>query len=383
MSIEMSPAPTEAKAPAASDAKPSKGAKPGAGQPGGFMAIFAAMDATAVAAETDTQSLQTDPLLGIATQMGLLNPAEAKADVAVDATALLAQSMQWSNAELNNADVNRDMNAAANVDGKGGTKSLSFQMADLQPRDFKNAVKPDKTGKAKMDFANGQAQVDASPDTQQNGSQPSPMDLRALLTQQKSENTQAKASNAEAVAPTVAISASREDTVHERAIFKPLVSEPIAPVQAEQSGAPAFNGVSESGVAAAPEVFVAEQVKYWISNDVQNAEMKLDGLGDKPVEVSISMQGNEAHVSFRTDEAKARDALENAGTQLRDMLQREGLVLSGVSVGTSGTKDSAADQERKPRQGVKTASIAAIEPLATHISSHNSRVAGRAVDLFV
>ena len=61
------------------------------------------------------------------------------------------------------------------------------------------------------------------------------------------------------------------------------------------------------------------------------AEMKLEGLGDSPVEVSISMNGNQAHVAFRTDEVQARDALENAGVQLKEMLQRDGVVLSGMS----------------------------------------------------
>lgn len=382
MSIELSPAPTEAKAPTASDSKPAKGAKPGAGQPGGFMAIFAAMDAPAETEKTDTVSLQVDPLLGTAAQSGLLNPVDTKADVVLDAAALLAQSRSWSPAEIGNGDANRGMSGNVAADGKSGAKALPLQMADLQPRELKTVAKADNSGKVKLDFATAQSQVETSTDPQAGGASLQ-LDLKALLTQQRSDITQVRASNTDAVASTVVISPARDEVVHERAIFKPLATEPSAPVPVEQSGAPAFGGVGESGAATSTEIFVAEQVKYWISNDVQNAEMKLDGLGDKPVEVSISMQGNEAHVSFRTDEAKARDALENAGPQLRDMLQREGLVLSGVSVGTSGTKDSAGDQDRKPRQGVKTASIAAIEPLAPHISTQTARVTGRAVDLFV
>jgi flagellar hook-length control protein FliK len=89
--------------------------------------------------------------------------------------------------------------------------------------------------------------------------------------------------------------------------------------------------------AISPEFQVAEQVAYWITQDVQNAEIKLDGLGLDPVEVSIRMSGNEAQVSFRTDEIHTRDLLDSASTHLKEMLQSQGIVLSGVSVGTSGS----------------------------------------------
>ena len=85
--------------------------------------------------------------------------------------------------------------------------------------------------------------------------------------------------------------------------------------------------------AVGPEMQVAEQVSYWISQDIQNAELTLDGLGKDPVEVSIRMHGNEAQVSFRTDELQTRDLLQGAASHLKELLQSEGLVLSGVSVG--------------------------------------------------
>lgn len=130
------------------------------------------------------------------------------------------------------------------------------------------------------------------------------------------------------------------------------------------------------------DAFVAEKVSYWISNDVQNAEMKLDGLGDHPVEVSIRMHGNEAHVAFRTDEAMARDVLETASQSLKDMLQKEGVVLSGVSVGTSGSGDSGS-QGRNPRQGGRKAAIFVEKPLGSDARLGAVRNAGQALDLFV
>jgi flagellar hook-length control protein FliK len=130
------------------------------------------------------------------------------------------------------------------------------------------------------------------------------------------------------------------------------------------------------------DVYVAEQVKYWISNDVQSAEMKLDGLGGNPVEVSISMQGNEAQVAFRTDELHAREALEKASLHLKDMLQREGVVLTGVTVSTAGAGDQGA-QERRPRSGARQAEVTSALPVTNQAVLGGNRVTGRALDLFV
>lgn len=144
------------------------------------------------------------------------------------------------------------------------------------------------------------------------------------------------------------------------------------------------NATAPGGVAPAPEVQVAEQVKYWMSHDVQNAELKLDGLGKDPVQVSITMTGNEAHIAFRTDETQTRGVLEGAAAHLKDMLGREGVVLTGMSVGTSSSGNQAdTGGERRPRQGVRQAFVA---PPIGAIAAAGGRApvsSGRALDLFV
>lgn len=174
----------------------------------------------------------------------------------------------------------------------------------------------------------------------------------------------------------------REDQANDRSVFRTTVTEIAVVAQ------PFLSPTSSTSFQAAPDmqsstdIYVAQKVAYWISNDVQNAQMKLDGIGIGPVEVSIRMQGNEAHVAFRTDELQARVALENASVHLKDLLQREGLVLGGVSVGTSGTGDSG-DQERRPRQGVRQSVIGVVQAAPADRSAVVGRVAGRALDLFV
>ncbi|RFO95060.1 flagellar hook-length control protein FliK [Rhodoferax lacus] len=131
---------------------------------------------------------------------------------------------------------------------------------------------------------------------------------------------------------------------------------------------------------------VAEQVSYWVSQNVQNAELKLDGLGQSPVEVSISLQGNEAQISFRTDEAATRDVLQGAGAQLKEMLLREGLVLTGVSVGGSGSGQADGGQRRDrqtARQGVTAPLQVARAETGVNLRGNRTGGAGRSVDLFV
>ena len=139
---------------------------------------------------------------------------------------------------------------------------------------------------------------------------------------------------------------------------------------------------SASASVASPEVAIAEQVHYWISNDVQNAELKLDNWGQSPVEVSISLQGNEARVEFRTDVQELRQILEGASAQLKDMLQGEGLVLAGVSVGSSGAGGAGA-REQSPRPDMRRATVALPETAAVARPTRAGISSGRSVDIFV
>ncbi len=141
--------------------------------------------------------------------------------------------------------------------------------------------------------------------------------------------------------------------------------------------------MTDLGVNMPPEMAVAEQVNYWIQRDVQNAELKLDSLGGSPVQVNISLQGNEAQVEFRTDLPQAQQVLESSMTHLRELLGNEGLVLSGMSVGSSGA-DNAGTQERRERQDRRQATVAVPQAAAVDApAARPSRTTAGAVDLFV
>lgn len=127
---------------------------------------------------------------------------------------------------------------------------------------------------------------------------------------------------------------------------------------------------------------VAEQVAYWVHQNIQNARMTVKHDG-QPVEVSVSLTGNEAHVAFGSDEVQTRELLDGSVAQLRDMLRQEGLVLSGVTVGESGRRQgdegaSSGNPKNAPRQAQ------VVVPAVDVQAAGRARVQGdRAVDIFV
>lgn len=90
---------------------------------------------------------------------------------------------------------------------------------------------------------------------------------------------------------------------------------------------------------AADEDLLAEQISFWANQKLQSAEVTVQRDG-QPVEVTVSLQGNEAHVAFRSDQQQTRDLIDQGAAQLSAMLQEQGLMLSGMSVGTSGQQRS-------------------------------------------
>ena len=131
-----------------------------------------------------------------------------------------------------------------------------------------------------------------------------------------------------------------------------------------------------------PEQTVADTVSYWVTQGVQNAELKLDGFGGEPIAVSISLKGDEAHIDFRTDQPEVRQILEGAVAHLKELLSSEGLVLSGVSVGGSG-QGGAGAQEQRNRPEVRQTTIATPDAGMAGNLPRVNKPGGRALDLYV
>lgn len=139
--------------------------------------------------------------------------------------------------------------------------------------------------------------------------------------------------------------------------------------------------------ASAPsfESMVADTVSYWVTQGVQNAELKLDGPGGEPVEVRISLKGDQAHIGFRTDQPEIRQMLEGALAHLKEALKSEGLVLSGVSVGASGDNGAGAQEQRSRANISQPGQVSGltVEQAAAPSQPRVNLAVGQALDLFV
>jgi len=124
-------------------------------------------------------------------------------------------------------------------------------------------------------------------------------------------------------------------------------------------------------------------VSYWVTQGVQSAELTLDGLGSEPIEVSISLNGDQAQIDFRTNQPDVRVVLEAATAELRELLSGEGLQLAGVSVGSSGARNPQGDAQQPkslPRQALQSSS----DPTVVLQQSRGLNTSmGQSLDLFV
>lgn len=134
--------------------------------------------------------------------------------------------------------------------------------------------------------------------------------------------------------------------------------------------------------AVVPDTQVAETVSYWATHGVQNAELTLDGLGHEPVEVRISVDGDQTQVDFRSNQPEVRQALESASAQLKTMLSSEGLQLTGMSIGTSGKGQTPGDGGQPKPSPRQTTRVSLAPTVATTAHVANLSV-GQALDLYV
>jgi flagellar hook-length control protein FliK len=145
-----------------------------------------------------------------------------------------------------------------------------------------------------------------------------------------------------------------------------------------------FEELAQAGI----EEQLAEQVTYWANQNTQNAELTLDRDGQS-LAVSVALSGNEAHVTFRSDQEHTREMLDQSMAQLSDLLRGEGLVLSGMTVGTSAGQGSAAGdtgQQGRDRSGAAqqqqgTVRVSGPTDVSQRLASTATRSNG--VDVFV
>lgn len=91
-------------------------------------------------------------------------------------------------------------------------------------------------------------------------------------------------------------------------------------------------------------------VSHWGTQHLRHASLRVGGEGSEAIDIQLSVKGQEVQVAFQTDSAEARASLrESAGQSLGDLLQRSGIQLGGVSVGSQGQAQG--DGSQHPRAG--------------------------------
>jgi hypothetical protein len=261
-----------------------------------------------------------------------------------------------------------------------GSQSREASALTEGPIGDATAITSHQIGKTSKDF--GFKQFDATTATveRSNGGKDDTQSFKQL---ERLSAVASLSTNAETEISAVTVAVGRESRPREQTIFKSqAIDISSSQVIGTDSTLQPQNVGGVNGAAQTVDAYVAEQVSYWISSDVKNAELKLDGLGADSVGVSISVQGNEAQVAFHTDDLQVRAVLESAATHLKDLLQREGMVLSGVSIGASGSGDFGS-QDRKERQGAKQTGTVLIPVREIPTTQSMARSAGRTLDLFV
>lgn len=129
---------------------------------------------------------------------------------------------------------------------------------------------------------------------------------------------------------------------------------------------------------------LSEQVAFWVQQKTQRAEMTIDRQG-RPVQVQVTITGNEAHVTFRSSEQQTRDMLDAGTAQLREMLEQQGLNLASVTVqsGDAGGQGSASHQDSQGRPATSQVESGPRQTAQVSVDLRARPDAARSVDLFV
>ncbi|MBA4215102.1 MAG: hypothetical protein C0449_18665 [Polaromonas sp.] len=117
----------------------------------------------------------------------------------------------------------------------------------------------------------------------------------------------------------------------------------------DQADGQANNPFADANAAEEPTV------SHWGTQHLRHASLRVDGEGgEQAIDIQLSMKGQEVQVAFNTDNAEARASLrENAGESLADLLNKSGIQLGGVSVGSQGQPGSRSDDGAARQSGVR------------------------------
>lgn len=97
---------------------------------------------------------------------------------------------------------------------------------------------------------------------------------------------------------------------------------------------------------------VGQRIQWMVGNRLQAAQLRITPAHLGPVEMKISIEKNQAQVTFVNQHQVVRDALDNAVPRLREMLEEQGLDLVNVDIRDQTFSETAqSSQDEMSQQG--------------------------------
>ena len=170
-----------------------------------------------------------------------------------------------------------------------------------------------------------------------------------------------------------------------------LAAAQTAPTDAQELALEGAGATPEAGGADADlgETLLGERLTQWVQQQRHSAELVLDRDG-QALTVKVQIKGDEAHISFRSDQAETRQWLDASVQQLRDLLRREGLQLGGMSVdvANAGQQGQTGDEppasgRRRQGAGAAAGGVQAVSAASTPVRRSGAAAGAGALDVFV
>lgn len=127
----------------------------------------------------------------------------------------------------------------------------------------------------------------------------------------------------------------------------------------------AFNILKPEG-----QTQLAEKVRWMVNNRSLTAEIRLDPPDLGGMQIKVAMSGDAASVNFTVQSQHARDVLDQATSQLRDMLEEQ-----GIALGESNVQQESSQSQQQFAEQNNFGTGSANKPLDTNKESQNSDLA--------
>lgn len=160
---------------------------------------------------------------------------------------------------------------------------------------------------------------------------------------------------------------------------------PVAPVEAKraQDAAPLRLTVSQPVGSTGWDEAVADRITWLAQARQPTAELQLNPPNLGPVEVRVSMSGDQATVSFFSPHAPVREALQGSMPRLSEAFAASGISLGDVFVGADSRSNQQQGRQQERRGRDESGANDRVGAVGASVSRWTSGLSGsRAVDLF-